>query len=91
MIQLQFEWACQNVDKSKSFREAVGDDELGAEGKARLENSRILWKECLPFFMYSLTVYFPWFSYSKLIGMFYIQLSNWKQGHPLLLIQTKKT
>ena len=58
-IQLQFEWASQNVDKSKSFREAVGGDELGAEGNARLENSRILGKECLPFFIYSLTVYFP--------------------------------
>ena len=62
---LQFEWAWQNVDKSKSFREAVGDDKLAKKMKRRygpknrLEELRILLKECLPFCLYSLTVYFP--------------------------------
>ncbi len=63
---LQFEWAWQNVDKSKAFREALsGDDKLAKKmkrslgPKARLEELRILLKECLPFCLYSLTVYFP--------------------------------
>jgi predicted GIY-YIG superfamily endonuclease len=63
---LQFEWAWQNVDKSKAFREALGGDDKLAKKmkrsigpKARLEELRILLKECLPFCLYSLTVYFP--------------------------------
>ena len=64
---LQFEWAWQNVDKSKSFREALGvdGDKLAKKMKRRygpknrLEELRILLKECLPFCLYSLTVYFP--------------------------------
>ncbi|KAL7535427.1 hypothetical protein ACHAXR_006481 [Thalassiosira sp. AJA248-18] len=62
---LQFEWAWQNVNKSKGFREAVGDDALAKKmkrrygPKARLEELRILLKDCLPFSLYSLTVYFP--------------------------------
>ncbi|KAL7473086.1 hypothetical protein ACHAXS_013489 [Conticribra weissflogii] len=62
---LQFEWAWQNVHKSKSFREAVGCDKLAKKMrrrlgvKARLEELRILLRECLPFCLYSLVVYFP--------------------------------
>ena len=63
---LQFEWAWQNVDKSKAFREALGGDDKLAKKmkrsigpKARLEELRVLLKECLPFCLYSLTVYFP--------------------------------
>jgi structure-specific endonuclease subunit SLX1 len=63
---LQFEWAWQNVDKSVAFRDAVGGDVKLAKKmkrsmgpKARLEELRVLLKECLPFCLYSLTVYFP--------------------------------
>ncbi|KAL3759439.1 hypothetical protein ACHAWU_000738 [Discostella pseudostelligera] len=63
---LQFEWAWQNVDKSVAFRDALGGDVKLAKKmkrsmgpKARLEELRILLKECLPFCLYSLTVYFP--------------------------------
>jgi len=62
---LQFEWAWQNVDKSKAFREAVGDDALARKmkrrrgSKARLDELRWLVKDVQPFCLYSLTVYFP--------------------------------
>ncbi|KAL9191504.1 hypothetical protein ACHAXT_001210 [Thalassiosira profunda] len=62
---LQFEWAWQNVHKSKAFRDAVGCDNLAKKmrrrygPKARLDELRILLRECLPFSLYSLTVFFP--------------------------------
>ncbi|KAL7542432.1 hypothetical protein ACHAWF_007178 [Thalassiosira exigua] len=62
---LQFEWAWQNVDKSLAFRETVGCDQLAKKmkrrlgPKARLDELRILLKECLPFCLYSLTIFFP--------------------------------
>jgi predicted GIY-YIG superfamily endonuclease len=51
---LQFEWAWQNVGKSKAFREAVGDDALARKMgrrrgvKARLEEMRVLLNACKP-------------------------------------------
>lgn len=51
---LQFEWAWQNVGKSKAFREAVGDDALARKMgrrrgvKARLDEMRILLYMCKP-------------------------------------------
>ena len=51
---LQFEWAWQNVGKSKAFREAVGDDALARKigrrrgVKARLEEMRVLLNVCKP-------------------------------------------
>jgi structure-specific endonuclease subunit SLX1 len=82
---LQFEWAWQNVNKSLAFREAVGDDKLASKMKrryspnARLEELRILLKECLPFCLYSLTVYFPERKYYEIFnGM----LKRGKNGNP---------
>jgi len=82
---LQFEWAWQNVDKSKAFREAVGDDKLAKKmkrrygPKARLEELRILLKECLPFCLYSLTVYFPEKEYHDIFSGI---LRRGKNGNP---------
>jgi hypothetical protein len=82
---LQFEWAWQNVNKSLAFREAVGDDMLANKMKrrygpnARLEELRVLLKECLPFCLYSLTVYFP---ESKYYHVFYGMLKRGKNGNP---------
>jgi predicted GIY-YIG superfamily endonuclease len=82
---LQFEWAWQNVDKSKAFREAVGDDTLARKmkrrysPKARLEELRILLKECLPFCLYSLTVYFPEREYHDIFSGI---LKRGKNGNP---------
>jgi len=82
---LQFEWAWQNVDKSKAFREAVGDDKLAKKmkrrygPKARLEELRILLKECLPFCLYSLTVYFPEKEYHDIFSGI---LKRGKNGNP---------
>ena len=51
---LQFEWAWQNVGKSKAFREAIGDDALARKMgrrrgvKARLEEMRVLLNICKP-------------------------------------------
>jgi predicted GIY-YIG superfamily endonuclease len=51
---LQFEWAWQNVGRSKAFREAVGDDALARKMsrrrgvKARLEEMRVLLNVCKP-------------------------------------------
>lgn len=69
---LQFEWAWQNVGRSKCFRDAVGDDALAKKMgrrmgvKARLEELRVLVKACLPFCLYSLTVYFPEAEYQEM-------------------------
>jgi len=82
---LQFEWAWQNVDKSKSFREAVGCDTLAKKikrrmgPKARLDELRILLKECLPFCLYSLTVYFPEEEYHDIFSLL---LMRGKNGNP---------
>ena len=84
---LQFEWAWQNVDKSKAFREAVGDDTLARKmkrrysPKARLEELRILLKECLPFCLYSLTVYFPEREYHDIFSGI---LKRGKNGNPYI-------
>ncbi|KAL3817015.1 hypothetical protein ACHAXA_002927 [Cyclostephanos tholiformis] len=82
---LQFEWAWQNVNKSRTFRDAIGDDKLANKMKrrygpnARLEELRILLKECLPFCLYSLTVYFPERRYHDVFnGM----LKRGKNGNP---------
>ncbi|KAL9190441.1 hypothetical protein ACHAXT_007652 [Thalassiosira profunda] len=82
---LQFEWAWQNVDKSKSFREAVGDDALARKlkrrhgPKARLDELRTLLKDALPFSLYSLTVYFPEREYHSIFsGM----LRRGRNGNP---------
>jgi predicted GIY-YIG superfamily endonuclease len=51
---LQFEWAWQNVGKSKAFREAVGDDALARKMgrrrgvRARLDELRLLLNVCKP-------------------------------------------
>lgn len=51
---LQFEWAWQNVGKSKAFREAVGDDVLARKMgrrrgvRARLDELRLLLNVCKP-------------------------------------------
>jgi predicted GIY-YIG superfamily endonuclease len=51
---LQFEWAWQNVGRSKAFREAVGDDVLARKMgrrrgvRARLEELRLLLNVCKP-------------------------------------------
>ena len=82
---LQFEWAWQNVNKSKAFREAVGCDELAKKmkrrygPKARLDELRILLKECLPFSLYSLTVYFP---ERKYYDIYTLILQRGKNGNP---------
>eukprot|EP00578_Thalassiosira_sp_NH16_P002514 CAMPEP_0181135666 /NCGR_PEP_ID=MMETSP1071-20121207/32777_1 /TAXON_ID=35127 /ORGANISM="Thalassiosira sp., Strain NH16" /LENGTH=597 /DNA_ID=CAMNT_0023222335 /DNA_START=113 /DNA_END=1907 /DNA_ORIENTATION=+ len=82
---LQFEWAWQNVNKSKAFREAVGDDAVAKKmkrryrPKARLEELRILLKDCLPFSLYSLTVYFP---EQKYHDIFEAMLRKGKNGNP---------
>ena len=82
---LQFEWAWQNVNKSLAFREAVGDDKLANKMKrrygpnARLEELRILLKECLPFCLYSLTVYFPERKYYEIFNGI---LKRGKNGNP---------
>ena len=83
---LQFEWAWQNVDKSKAFREALAGDEKLAKKmkrslgpKARLQELRILLKECLPFCLYSLTVYFPERYYHDIFSGI---LSRGKNGNP---------
>mmetsp|Transcript_31512 Transcript_31512/g.71297 ORF Transcript_31512/g.71297 Transcript_31512/m.71297 type:complete len:581 (+) Transcript_31512:123-1865(+) len=82
---LQFEWAWQNVHKSKTFREAVGDDELCKKmkrrygPKARLDELRILLTECLPFSLYNLTVYFPEQKYHDVFGLI---LRRGSDGNP---------
>eukprot|EP00804_Cyclotella_cryptica_P026325 CCRYP_007657-RA/>CCRYP_007657-RA protein AED:0.18 eAED:0.18 QI:0/-1/0/1/-1/1/1/0/450 len=68
---LQFEWAWQNVGKSKAFREGVGGEEDGAAAaalakkmgrrrgvKARLDELRILLYVCRPWCEGEFTVYF---------------------------------
>jgi len=73
------------VDKSKSFREAVGCDALAKKSrrrlgpKARLDELRILLKECLPFCLYSLTVYFPEREYHDMYSGI---LRRGKNGNP---------
>lgn len=83
---LQFEWAWQNVHKSKSFREAVGCDKLAKKMrkrlgvKARLEELRILLRECLPFCLYSLVVYFPEEKYRDVFCRLVLEASNRKRN-----------
>ena len=61
---LQFEWAWQNVGKSKAFREGVGDDALARKMgrrrgmRARLEELRVLLHLCQPWCDERFTVYF---------------------------------
>lgn len=82
---LQFEWAWQNVDKSKAFREAVGDDALARKmkrrmgPKARLDELRWLLKDVQPFCLYSLTVYFPEREYCEIFRGI---VSRGKNGNP---------
>jgi len=82
---LQFEWAWQNVDKSKAFREAVGDDALARKmkrrmgPKARLDELRWLLKDVQPFCLYSLTVYFPEREYCEIFRGI---VSRGKSGNP---------
>jgi len=82
---LQFEWAWQNVDKSKAFRDAVGDDALARKmkrrlgPKARLDELRWLLKDVQPFCLYSLTVYFPEREYCEIFRGI---LSRGKNGNP---------
>mmetsp|Transcript_10256 Transcript_10256/g.22191 ORF Transcript_10256/g.22191 Transcript_10256/m.22191 type:complete len:755 (-) Transcript_10256:213-2477(-) len=90
---LQFEWAWQHVDKCKSFREAVtpvGDEASVGDAlarkmkrrygpKARLDELRILLKDCMPFCLYSLTVYFPEREYHD---MFRGMVVRGKNGNP---------
>lgn len=82
---LQFEWAWQNVDKSKAFREAVGDDALARKmkrrmgPKARLDELRWLLKDVQPFCLYSLTVYFPERTYYEIFRGI---VSRGKSGNP---------
>ncbi|KAL7496389.1 hypothetical protein ACHAWT_004701 [Skeletonema menzelii] len=82
---LQFEWAWQNVDKSKAFREAVGDDAMARKmkrrmgPKARLDELRWLLKDVQPFCLYSLTVYFPEREYCEIFRGI---VSRGKSGNP---------
>lgn len=82
---LQFEWAWQNVDKSKAFREAVGNDALARKmkrrmgPKARLDELRWLVKDVQPFCLYSLTVYFPEREYCEIFRGI---ISRGKNGNP---------
>eukprot|EP00984_Skeletonema_dohrnii_P025097 scaffold14210_cov122-Skeletonema_dohrnii-CCMP3373.AAC.4 len=82
---LQFEWAWQNVDKSKAFREAVGDDALARKmkrrmgPKARLDELRWLLKDVQPFCLYSLTVYFPEREYCEIFRGI---VARGKSGNP---------
>ncbi|KAL7483624.1 hypothetical protein ACHAW6_009268 [Cyclotella cf. meneghiniana] len=61
---LQFEWAWQNVGKSKAFREGVGDDALAKKMgrrrgvRARLDELRVLLNVCRPWCEGEFTVYF---------------------------------
>ncbi len=85
---LQFEWAWQNVDKSKAFREAVGNDALARKmkrrmgPKARLDELRWLVKDVQPFCLYSLTVYFPEREYCEIFRGI---ISRGKNGNPYKL------
>lgn len=83
---LQFEWAWQNVDKSKAFREALGgNDALARKMKrrlgpnARLDELRWLIKDVQPFCLYSLTVYFPERVYYEIFRGI---VSRGKNGNP---------
>ena len=82
---LQFEWAWQNVDKSKAFREAVGCDKLARKmkrrygPKARLDELRWLVKDVQPFCLYSLTVYFPEREYCEIFRGI---VARGKSGNP---------
>ena len=75
----------KNVHKSKTFREAVGDDELCKKmkrrygPKPRLDELRILLTECLPFSLYNLTVYFP---EQKYHDVFSLILRRGSDGNP---------
>ena len=81
---LQFEWAWQHVDKSLAFREAVGSERAGKMKrrygpKARLDELRVLVRECLPFSLYALTIYFPERKYHDLYSGL---MKRGKDGNP---------
>ena len=62
---MQFEWAWHHTHRSKTFREAVGDDALAKRMKrkrgvkARFDELHVLLGACEPFNTYPLEVYFP--------------------------------